>query len=145
MIYVSFVFHIFCCVPGREHPLCRLAPRKQVAWMHWGQHSGSQCAGLGHKMPIPCSILSQLEADQCGLVAEDKIGETRFTHIRPDERDKGCTVKSSLTSVVLKKDHCDGLTHPLAFGLPATVPRMFDLIAQRQFVRKNTPVYKFGT
>jgi len=46
---------------------------------------------------------------QCGLVAEDKIGETRFTHTRQDERDKGCTVKSSLTSMVLKKEACDGL------------------------------------
>jgi len=50
---------------------------------------------------------------QCGLVAEDKIGETRFTHTRQDERDKGCTVKSSLTSMVLKKQACDGLRNDL--------------------------------
>jgi elongation factor 2 len=46
---------------------------------------------------------------QCGLVAEEKIGETRFTHTRPDERDKGCTIKSSLTTMIID----DLLVHAL--------------------------------
>ena len=29
--------------------------------------------------------------------------------------------------------------YPLAFGLPATVPRTTDFTAHRQVVRKNTP------
>lgn len=37
---------------------------------------------------------------QCGLVAEDKIGESRFTHVRNDEKSKGCTLKMNVTSLV---------------------------------------------
>jgi len=37
---------------------------------------------------------------QCGLVGEDKIGETRFTHVRQDEKDKGSTFKTNINSMV---------------------------------------------
>jgi len=38
---------------------------------------------------------------QCGLVAEDKIGTTRFTLTREDEIAKGCTIKSGLTTMLV--------------------------------------------
>lgn len=39
---------------------------------------------------------------QAAFLAEDKIGEARFTHCRQDEREKGCTMKSNVTSIVMK-------------------------------------------
>jgi len=39
---------------------------------------------------------------QAGFLAEDKISEARFTHCRQDEREKGCTMKSNVTSIVLE-------------------------------------------
>jgi len=38
---------------------------------------------------------------QCGLVAEDKIGEARFTAVRQDEREKSCTLKATLASMIV--------------------------------------------
>lgn len=40
----------------------------------------------------------------CQLVADDKIGETRYAHVRQDEKDKGSTIKSSILSLVLDKN-----------------------------------------
>jgi len=36
-----------------------------------------------------------------GLLAEEKIGEARFTHCRKDEQEKGCTLKTNVTSLVM--------------------------------------------
>merc|ERR1712107_488441 len=46
---------------------------------------------------------------QCGLVGDDKIGEAKFSHVRQDERDKGCSMKSNCTSMVID----DSLFHIL--------------------------------
>jgi elongation factor 2 len=37
----------------------------------------------------------------CGLVADDKIGETLFAHTRKDEQEKRCTIKSGLNSMAI--------------------------------------------
>jgi len=37
----------------------------------------------------------------CGMIGEDRIGEARFAHARQDERDRGCTLKSNVTSMVV--------------------------------------------
>jgi len=38
---------------------------------------------------------------QCGLVAEDKIGEAKFSSVRQDEREKSCTLKATLASMIV--------------------------------------------
>jgi len=44
----------------------------------------------------------------CGLVAADKIGETKFALTREDERAKGCTIKSGLNTMAIDGNlfHC---------------------------------------
>ena len=47
------------------------------------------------------SALDCLEAE-CELVAKAQVGEARFTQARPDEKDKGCTLKFSVTSMIVQ-------------------------------------------
>jgi len=38
---------------------------------------------------------------QCGCVSEEQIGDARFTHTRDDEKQKGSTIKSNLTTMLV--------------------------------------------
>jgi len=52
--------------------------------------------GSGKTCAIDCL------AAQCFLVGEDKIGDTRLAHARQDEKDKGCSIKANITTLVLE-------------------------------------------
>jgi len=41
---------------------------------------------------------------RCGLIDPKKVGTTRFMHCRDDEKDKGCSIKTSVCSMI-----CEGL------------------------------------
>jgi len=51
--------------------------------------------------PMGCGKTCALDnlGVMCGLVADEKVGETRFAHTRQDEKDKGCTIKSGLNTL----------------------------------------------
>jgi elongation factor 2 len=55
------------------------------------------CGGIGQGKT---TLLDNFGA-QCGLCAEDSIGTTLFSHARADEREKGCTYKSNVSSLVI--------------------------------------------
>jgi elongation factor 2 len=54
--------------------------------------------GLGKTSLMDCL------GSECGLLSDEKIGEARFAHVRQDEREKGCTLKTSVTSMVFGED-----------------------------------------
>jgi len=61
--------------------------------------------------PMGCGKTSGVDClgAECGLVSEDQIGEARYASVRKDEKEKGCSVKASLVSMIVE----DSLLHVL--------------------------------